>query len=220
MFMRARTVSPSFPPLRKSIVPPLSSKPTSRFAGLLLAGGHSQRMGRDKAQLDWQGRPLGDHQAATLAMTGASPLFVSCRPIQKWTPRDFSRLEDRSAGGALAAFVEALTAIAGDIVLVLAIDLPLVEAGWLEAIGARAVSEGVSVVPLHAGRFEPFAAAWHRSAFPVLHDALARNQSLQQTCAELQERKLLHALAIDAAAAASFSNLNTPEDAARLGCTV
>ena len=173
MFTRARTASESLLPHRKSPVPALSSKPTTRFAGLLLAGGRSQRMGRDKAQLDWQGRPLGEHQAATLTATGAAPLFLSCRLEQTWTPPGFTRLEDRSAeGGALAAFVEALAATSVDVALVLAIDLPLVRPGWLEAMAARALREGVSMVPVREGRFEPFAAAWHRSALAALRESL------------------------------------------------
>lgn len=191
-----------------------------RFAGLLLAGGRSQRMGRDKAQLDWRGRPLGEHQAATLAATGASPLFLSCRPEQAWTPRDFSRLEDRASdGGVLAAFVEALTTVSAstDVVLVLAVDLPLVPARWLAELATRAGAERLSVVPLHDGGFEPFAAAWHRSALPMLRASLGRNQSLQQTCVELQNKNMLHALAVDATEAARLTNLNSPEDIVRLG---
>lgn len=191
------------------------------FAGVLLAGGRSQRMGRDKAQLDWRGAPLGEHQAATLVAAGASPLFLSCRREQTWTPVGFARLEDRVAdGGALAALVEALSAAAAsaEVVLALAIDVPLVAPSWLAGLAARAGAEGRSVVPRRDGRFEPFAAAWHRSALPALRDSLRQNQSLQQTCGALQAQNWLRALAVDGDVAASLTNLNTPAEAARLGC--
>ncbi len=187
------------------------------FAGLLLAGGRSTRMGQDKAHLSWRGAALGEHQAATLAATGARPLFVSCRPEQAWTPRDFLRIEDLAPnGGALAAFVDALAAIPADVTLVLAIDLPLVRARWLASLATRATEEKISVVPRHADRFEPFAAAWHRSALSVLRETLARGDSLQAACATLRERKLLHTLALDADEAASLANLNTPAEVTAL----
>jgi molybdopterin-guanine dinucleotide biosynthesis protein A len=180
-------------------------------------------MGRDKAQLDWHGRPLGEHQAATLVAAGVAPLFLSCRPEQSWTPRDFIRLEDRATGGgALTAFVDALTvtSASADVMLVLAIDLPLVQPAGLKALAVRAQAANISIVPWRENRFEPFAAAWHRSALPALRDALAQHQSLQQTCAGLREKKLLEALPVDGAEAANLINLNTPADAARLGCPV
>ena len=188
-------------------------------AGLLLAGGRSQRMGRDKAQLDWRGQPLGEHQAATLTATGASPLFLSCRPDQPWTPRGFSRIEDRLPfGGVLAAFADAFGATSCEVLLVLAVDLPLVNSAWLATLASRAQTDKTSVVPLHEGRFEPFVAAWHRSAVSALQAALAENESLQSACAGLRNENRLHALTLSVGEAGSLANLNTPADADRLGC--
>ncbi len=45
--------------------------------GVLLAGGLSSRMGRDKALLDWRGRPLIEHQLDTLRAAGVDELRVS-----------------------------------------------------------------------------------------------------------------------------------------------
>ena len=146
-------------------------------------------------------------------------MFLSCRPEQTWCPAAFTRLPDRTPeGGALAAFVEALAASDAEVVLVLAIDLPLVEAAWLKKMAGRACVAGVSVVPYCENRFEPFAAAWHSSALPVLRETLTRHESLQSACATLRERALLEALPVSAEEAAPLANLNTPAEAARLGC--
>lgn len=187
-------------------------------AGLLLAGGRSTRLGRDKVQLDWHGRPLGAHQAETLGRTGAWPLYLSCRNDQPWTPPAFARLEDRGEDGALAAFVDAMTAMSAPVMLVLAVDVPLVTANWLANLGARARDEGVSVVPQHEGRFEPFVAAWRQSALPVLRATLAQNGSLQEACATLEKSNLLRAWPISGDETRMLANLNTPADASRLGC--
>jgi molybdopterin-guanine dinucleotide biosynthesis protein A len=181
-------------------------------AGLLLAGGRSRRMGCDKAGLAWHGRTLGEHQAATLFASGAWPLVLSCRHDQPWTPAGFTRIEDRADAGALGAFVEAFASTATPVVSVLAVDLPLVTPELLEKITGAARENGVSVVPFHDGLFEPFAAAWHRSALPALQTALASGQSLQQVCAALVRTGELrpHELTFDEAKL--LANLNTPDD--------
>jgi molybdopterin-guanine dinucleotide biosynthesis protein A len=196
----------------------------SVIAGLLLAGGRSTRMGCDKAQLELSGRPLGDRLAATLAAStlgsaGVSPLFLSCRSDQSWTPAGFRRLEDRRPdGGVLAALVDALTVTSAEaaVTVVLAVDLPHANSGRLADFAQRALHGGISLVPSNRGQFEPLAAAWHRSALPVLRETLAQNQSLQAACATLFERKMLCAYQLTDVEMAEMANVNTPADAARV----
>jgi molybdopterin-guanine dinucleotide biosynthesis protein A len=184
-------------------------------AGLLLAGGRSRRMDRDKAGLDWHGRTLGEHQAATLAASGAWPLLLSCRADQTWDPAGFTRIEDRDdQDGAVGALVGAIESADTPVVTVLAVDLPLMPADWLGALTGRARENGVSVVPVQDGRFEPLAAAWHCSALPALEAALAANRSLQSACAALQAEGRLQPHVISAEEAKLLTNVNTPEDLA------
>ncbi len=181
-------------------------------AGLLLAGGRSRRMGRDKAALDWQGRTLGEHQAATLFASGAWPLFLSCRSDQPWTPAGYTRIEDQADAGALGALVGALTSAAAEVVTVLAVDLPLVTADFLASTADAARDGGVSVVPVRDSVYEPFAAAWHRSALPELLDGLAAGRSLQDVCFKLQTAGRLQPFVLSAPEVRLLANLNTPDD--------
>ena len=183
------------------------------FAGVLLAGGRGRRMGGDKNALQWGGRTLGEHQAAKLAASGAWPLRLACRSDQEWTPAEFARLEDADRnGGALAGLVGALTAIDREVCTVLAVDLPLVPVEMLTRNARAAGEEGVSIVPLRAGVFEPFAAAWHRSALPGLRAGLAAGHALQRICADLQGAGRLRPHVIAPDESAWFTNLNTPAD--------
>jgi len=49
------------------------------MAGIVLAGGLSSRMGRDKAMLPWQGRTLLEHMRGLLMLAGAERVWVSGR---------------------------------------------------------------------------------------------------------------------------------------------
>lgn len=49
------------------------------IAGIVLAGGLSSRMGRDKALLPWQGRTLLEHMRGLLRVAGAERVWVSGR---------------------------------------------------------------------------------------------------------------------------------------------
>jgi CTP:molybdopterin cytidylyltransferase MocA len=49
----------------------------TRYIGVVLAGGLSSRMGRDKALLLWQGRPLIERQIAVLHEAGVDSVHIS-----------------------------------------------------------------------------------------------------------------------------------------------
>jgi molybdopterin-guanine dinucleotide biosynthesis protein A len=187
-------------------------------AGVLFAGGQSRRMGQDKATMMWEGRTLGEHQAATLAGSGAWPLLLSLRAEQTWTPSGFVRIEDRETGaGPLGALVQAFTATDADVLTTLAIDLPLVTSELLERMTGRARDAAVSVVPWRNGRFEPLAAAWHRSALMALRAGLERSASFQETCAGLIAEGRLAVFALNAEEESRLANVNSPDDLRRLG---
>ena len=50
------------------------------ITGIVLAGGLSTRMGRDKALLPWQGRTLLEHMRGLLMQAGAREVWVSGLP--------------------------------------------------------------------------------------------------------------------------------------------
>lgn len=182
-------------------------------AGLLLVGGRSRRMGRDKAALEWAGRPLSEHQAATLAASRAWPVIVACRPDQASVPDGCARLEDRTEdGGPLAVLAAVWSSTRAAAVTALAVDLPFVPSAFLASLACEAQAAGLSVVPVCAGRFEPLAAAWHRSAGPALQRAVEDGASLQQVCAALAAAGRLRPHPLQPDEVPWMANLNTVED--------
>lgn len=108
--------------------------PDKPIYGLLLAGGESRRMGRDKALLLRNGQSQLEYVAALLAGI-VDQVFVSVRQEQQGEPeRDrFSTIADRYVGiGPVAGILSAMDEYPDVDWLVVACDLPNIDAATLE----------------------------------------------------------------------------------------
>jgi molybdenum cofactor guanylyltransferase len=191
----------------------------SQLHGLLLAGGRSSRMGRDKASL-----VVGDSGLTQAAYTLAllqrfcAQTYLSLRNGQaiacgaEGVPvlRDESAAEGPMAG-LLAAFREAPDAAW----LVLACDLPFVHAGLLARLIERHEMEPTLPFVVFAaatdGRPEPLCAIYGPLAGPILARYAARGQFSPRRIM-IEENALM--LDVDEEDARTLLNVNTPQDLA------
>ena len=184
------------------------------LSGVVLAGGLSMRMGREKALLDFEGGPLWRRQYNLLAQAGAMERMLSVRADQSWPPLDVTRVVDAAPElGPLAGIAAALAKTRGSHLLVLAVDMPRLPAAWFARLRDRC-AERIGVVGTHAdGRFEPLAAIYPQALLPRVRAALSdRELSLQALIARSVDEGLLRVQEIPAADAAWFENWNEPED--------
>jgi molybdenum cofactor guanylyltransferase len=186
------------------------------LAALLLAGGYSRRMGSDKASLPWGNSTLLKHQADTLRATGAREWLLSCRSEQEFTLHGFKRVTDTEPGGGpMAALANAWNHTQAEVLLVLAVDLPLVPAVWLKQLAILADREGQSILPAREAHYEPLSAAWHRSCLPHMHFALnSKQRSFRFLCTELATHGKLRKIVAGEKEAGWLTNLNRPVDLA------
>jgi molybdopterin-guanine dinucleotide biosynthesis protein A len=107
-----------------------------RLAGLILAGGASSRMGRDKALLTVDGVTLLDRARALLCEAGAERIVVAGRPDVE------GGLPDLAPGtGPARAARDALLALADaglEIAVVVPVDMPLLTSEALDPLIAAA----------------------------------------------------------------------------------
>jgi len=104
--------------------------------GLVLAGGASTRMQRDKAALEYQGRTQLD-RAFELASRHVGKVFVSVRAEQRLDPTRAKRpmiVDSVSSEGPIAGIRSALAAYPEAAWLVLACDLPFLSDAAIEAL--------------------------------------------------------------------------------------
>ncbi len=186
-------------------------------AALILAGGRSSRMGQDKALLPWDGIPLLV-RVCNVAAACCDRVYA----MTPWPERYRSLplpactwLLDPLAAGPLVALSQGLGAIAAEWVWLLACDMPLLDAelvrGWL-AMLAAVPSECLAVVPQRDRQWEPLCGFYRTASKASLDAFLARGgRSFQGWLPELGAI----AISLDAYAASTLWNCNTPEDMAR-----
>jgi molybdenum cofactor guanylyltransferase len=186
------------------------------FTAVLLAGGKSSRMGRDKAYLpvEWQGAsiPLWERQLAVLQSIAPEKLVISGPPKQGY-PSSVTVLEDDWPNvGPLGGIATCLSWSQSAFLLVLALDMPRIQPGFLQELLARS-APGCGVVPAHRDRFEPLIAVYPASALAVAIDQLrGQDYALQHFVVKLLESRLIISYEVEAGEQAQLVNWNTPED--------
>ena len=194
--------------------------PMDGVNGFVLAGGQSTRMGADKAFVELGGHTLLERALQTVSAVASEVRILGNREKFK-AIRDV--IEDEFPDhGPLGGIHAALRASHEDLNLILAVDMPFVEARFLEYLVQRArAGAAVATVPRIAGRWQPLCALYRRGFADVAEPALRAGKnkidplfgqvSLQVIEeAELQEQSF---------ALEMFRNVNTPEElsAARQG---
>jgi molybdenum cofactor guanylyltransferase len=179
------------------------------LSAVLLAGGESTRMGRDKATLRWRGLPLWAWQFEKLrALT--SNIFVSTRFAVAWRPADVKLVIDESPSrGPLSGLTASLAIMETDCLLVLAVDMPFITQSHLKKLCDRA-KPGVGAVPVVNGRAEPLAAVYPKRAESIFVEALnGTDHSLQPLVRRLTELELVREIPI---AGRFYRSINYPAD--------
>ena len=188
--------------------------PSQPLYGLVLAGGRSTRMGTDKAALIHpDGRSLARRTYDLLAGAGCVDVVLSLRHDQE-IPVGFSDLPDLaiirdpidSTGGPLVGIVAAMSLHPGADWLVLACDLPRLDAATLSHLVASKHPDELflSYRSEFDGLPEPLCALYASAALPLLRNTESRcpRKVLIRTECRLLDPLVPRAL----------DNANTPDD--------
>jgi len=192
-----------------------ASSPTAPppFTAVILAGGRSTRMGRDKARLDLDGQPLLARQIALARSLGPVEILISARRETDYRDFHCPVVPDRvPEAGPLAGIAAALEAARAPLGLVLAVDLPHLTRTVLERLLA-ACAPGRGVVPRLPAGPEPLAAVYPRAAAPLAQEALAaRRLAARDFATACAQAGRVQFLDLPPELAPQFANWNTPRD--------
>jgi molybdopterin-guanine dinucleotide biosynthesis protein A len=179
--------------------------------GLVLAGGASTRMRRDKAALAYHGKPQLQWTFELLSATGIET-FVSVRVDQKSDAlRDgYPQIVDRvAAEGPIAGILSALVTHPESAWLVLACDLPFLDRVTLEHLRAQRDPARVATAyrSVHDRLPEPLCAIFEPRARAGIEAQVATGRMCPRRFLSESDALLLELL--DARA---LDNVNTPEE--------
>nr|WP_083710050.1 molybdenum cofactor guanylyltransferase [Williamsia sterculiae] len=189
-------------------------------AGIVLAGGRSRRMGRDKSSLDWDGEPMLA-RVVRIAGTRCDPVLVVARtnsaayralqgtggPPAEWVTDEAT---DVGALGGLVAGLRDAARRGADRAFVCATDMPLITGDLIDELLA-ALGDNDAAVAVDAQRVHPLAAVYRTRVAESLAELTVTG-----------ERRLLAGLdtltvnRVPVSDADWLVNVNAPEDVHRL----
>lgn len=178
-------------------------------SAVVLAGGASSRMGREKSLLDIRGVPLIERVLGQLH--GRFPeVLISADEPGRLRFTGVPVITDHSPGqGPLMGILGALDAAARDTVFVVACDIPDIDHSVVSRL-LDAAREGDCAVPRRSdGRWEPLFSVWRRSARRAVQEVLSSGRRKIDAAFPL-----LNLVIVDIGEARWLRNLNTPEDVA------
>jgi molybdopterin-guanine dinucleotide biosynthesis protein A len=170
-------------------------------------------MGRDKAFLELDGRPLIAHVVERVACVCAEVLVVASN-VQPYAGLGARLVEDRFRGvGVLGGLHAGLEAAAHELALAVGCDMPFLNpallrafAGWAEGFDVAVLRQGEQVEPLHG--------AYRRTCLPAIEAAIRANR--RRIVSFFPQVRVRYVIPEEVApfdpGLRSFRNVNTPEE--------
>ena len=177
--------------------------------GVILAGGKSTRMGKDKALLPFGDAPTLTHYLYERLSPLFSHLYVSAK-------RDkfggaFPMIYDRDATtySPLNALVTILETLPFERIFIVSVDTPLIDRSIIDRLYEHDASDYEALVASLQGKRQPLCAVYQRTALPKMREQL---QADRHTLRALLDRLVVCDVHFDDHDIDRFANLNRPEE--------
>lgn len=175
----------------------------SALLGVVLAGGLSSRMGRDKALLPWQGRPLIEHQIAVLRAAAVRDVMVSGdRPGYRGVADPVPQ------AGPVGGIAGVAAACADAELLIVPVDMPRLQPALLQRLANAKTHAGCV---RFAGHVLPMRLRLDHSCRRALAELLLSGEKRSRSLHALQDRVGVIELALRADEAGQLIDCNTED---------
>ena len=183
--------------------------------GIVLAGGSSLRMGKDKSAIELGGRTLLQRTAESISGVCAELVIAAAdRPTQYlhdlspiWVP------DPPGGAGPLAGLVAGLSAASNPVAIVVACDMPFLNHRLLRHL-LNSLADCDAAVPMAGGRAQSLHAAYSTDCLPTARALLRLGaRSMHDLLSRLRVKYIAEArcLELDPDGLSSF-NMNTADD--------
>lgn len=184
----------------------------AKLSGIILAGGKSQRFGRDKARMEVGGEKVVGKIVRVLDEFPFRQLAVVTAPGRTgdW-PREATVLQDDREGlGPIGGITTALRHLSSGI-LVVACDMPFVTASMVDWLLDHYDASAAAIVPRHGKDIEPLFAIYEQSFLAAAEAAIDAGQYALHRALEGAALRLID-IPGHFSMEREFANINTPED--------
>lgn len=188
------------------------------ITGIILVGGKSRRMGRDKALLDVQGKTLFERALEPFQDSFAQLLLIGDRP-ERFVQYGVPVLPDLFPGSSLGGLYTGLYHSTTEYVFVTSCDLPFPNREILQYLCSLR-GDGDAIIPGSPHGAEPLFACYSKNCLDTMRDRLEQQHfSISAVCSMLQTIHVPYKeiQQFDSEGTA-FLNLNTPEELTGLTC--
>lgn len=142
---------------------------------VILAGGGSRRMGRDKSMLSIGSRPMIAHIAEQLAFFPER--LVGANDREKYAFLGLEVVPDEMPGvGPLMGIISCVARASYELSFVTGCDIPVLDRAFILRLLANATGNDIVMAQLPDGRVEPLLAVYRKTVVPVARELVARSR--------------------------------------------
>lgn len=188
------------------------------ITGIILVGGRSSRMGRDKASLEFHGRTLLQRTVDALAAVADEIVLVrapgQALPALEAVPSVLIADDPVAGEGPLMGMATGLAAATAPVAIVVGVDMPFLQPGLLRLLAERVRAGHRWILPIADRRPQPLCSAFAADALPVLRAHLeAGDRAPMAVAADLGMVRLTpEEWQVVDPEGLSFIDVDTPED--------
>ena len=175
---------------------------------IILAGGKSSRMGRDKGLIEVGGQPIIQYVINNCLPVSEDITIVSNQP--EYSVFGFPVIEDEFKElGPLAGLYTGLNQSRHDCNVVLSCDTPLVNTKLLQKLNDNLTGDLDAVISKHSDKTHPLIGVYHKRLAPIIHRALLNGERRMMWLIDQVNSKEVNC---NLFSPEMFLNLNTPSD--------
>ena len=182
------------------------------LTGIVLAGGKSSRMGRDKALMEFRGRPLIQHAVDILKQVCHQVVISSNKKVHHIAGCEIWQ-DELAVQAPMVGIYSCLKRSSHAWNIILSCDMPLVDPKLFDFLLSHDLTKDV-IVPVHDEvRIEPLCGLYNRSAVPLLERSIqSEHYSLMEFIRAANHELVEIGPGMEGYRKEMFTNLNAADD--------
>ena len=195
-------------------IPCMSDQQNTEITGIVLSGGKSRRMGKEKGLCHFRGKALITFAIDTLKPLCKTLIISANNKIDQYDLLEYPVISDDIPDtGPIGGLYSCLKQSQSAINLVISCDTPFVTTEVYQEL-LKYIVDYQAVVPVHEdGLLEPITAVYHRSCLPVILQQIEKGEyKMMDLLARLNTKFVYFDTNMSDSKPSLFHNLNSPED--------